>query len=175
VEFHIDFGESHLETFMSAMTNILVKDDTVTTPVEYTLVPITDTPEAFWRAGFAGIPLEGQLRLWMKQEKVKSGAYKITVKLESPTMETLGASGSSAGYVAPPKVAYVTTAILTMFADKRSTIADRVNCLRMLMGVIQGASSTTATGTLNNASAGQAWTASTAAAVLLFSQLVTPN
>lgn len=80
---------------MSAMTNILVKDDTVTTPVEFTLVPITDTPVPLWRAGVAGVPIDGQLRLWMSTEKTKSGDYKITVKLESPTMETLGASGTS--------------------------------------------------------------------------------
>lgn len=160
---------------MSAMTNILVKDDTVTTPQEFTLIPITDTPNPFWRANAASVPLEGQLRLTMMTEKLKSGGYKITVKLESPTMETLGASGTSAGYVAPPKVAYVTTSIFTMFADKRSTIADRMNALRMHVGILQGASSTTATGTLANNSAGQAWTSSSAPALLLFNSLVLPN
>lgn len=160
---------------MSAMTNILVKDDTVTTPVEFTLIPITDTPIPMWRANTAGIPLEGQLRAWMSTEQLKSKAYKITIKLESPTMETLGASGTSTGYVAPQKVAYVTTGILTLFADKRSTSADRMNTVRMLTGIAQGASATTATGTLANNSAGQAWTSSTAPGPLLFNALVLPN
>ncbi len=160
---------------MSAMTNILVKDDTVTTPVEFTLVPVTDTPIPFWRANTASIPLDGQLRLTMQTEKLKSGSYKVTVKLESPTMETLGASGTSTGYVAPAKVAYVTTCIFTMFADKRSTIADRINAFRMTVGVLQGATSTTATGTLANNAAGQAWTSSTAPAPQLFNGLIVPN
>jgi hypothetical protein len=160
---------------MAAMTNILVKDDTVTTPVEFTLFPVTDTPHPLWRANVAGVPIDGQLRLSNTVEKLKNGSYKITVKLESPTLETLGASGTSSGYVAPAKVAYVTTGIFTMFADKRSTIADRVNCLRFIMGYLQGASSTTATGVLANTAAGQAWSTSTLPGPLLFSSLILPN
>lgn len=159
---------------MSQMTNLLVKDDAAT-PKEWTLVPITDTPVPFWRANDANIPLEGQPRLYFSVDKQKNGGYKITAKLEVPTMETLGASGTSSGYVAPPKVAYVTPVIITMFADKRSTIADRMNALKMAVGIIQGASSSTATGTLTQATAGSGWAASTAAAPVLFNGLILPN
>jgi hypothetical protein len=159
---------------MSQMTNLLVKDD-AGTPKEWTLMPITDTPDPYWRGNDASVPLEGQPRLTFHTEQTKSGSYKITAKLEVPTMETLGASGTSAGYVAPPKVAYVTTGIFTMFADKRSTIADRMNCLRLLVGVLQGATSTTATGTLANTAAGGGWTASVAPGPLLFNGLILPN
>jgi len=159
---------------MAAMTNLLVKDDAAT-PKEWTLVPITDTPVPFWRANDASIPLEGQPRLTMTSEKQKNGSYKLSAKLEVPTMETLGASGTSAGYVAPPKVAYVTTMILTMFADKRSTIADRANAEKMMIGIAQGATSTTGTGTLTNASAGSSWSASSAPLPTLFSGVVLPN
>jgi len=163
-----------LEPFMAQMANFLVKDDAAT-PKEWTLQPITDTPIPFWRGSDASIPLDGQPRLTMSTEKLKSGGYKVTAKLEVPTMETLGASGTSAGYVAPPKVAYVTTAIFTVFCDKRSTIADRMNCVRMAVAVLQGASATTATGTLANSAAGGAWTASTAAGPQLFNSLTLPN
>ncbi len=159
---------------MPAMTNLLVKDD-ASTPNEFTLIPITDTPTPYWRGNASSIPIDGQPRLTASVDKVKNGGYKITVKLEVPTLETLGASGTSAGYVAPPKVAYVTTAIFTMFADRRSTQADRMNTLRMAVGLLQGASSTTATGTLTNASAGQAWTASQATFPLLFNGVILPN
>lgn len=159
---------------MPTMTNLLVKDD-ANPLVELTFVPITDTPEPFWRCAIAGVPFEGQPRLTQSVVKQKNGSYKITAKLEVPVMETLGASGSSAGYVAPPKVAYVTTAILSMFADKRSTIADRANTLKMMMGLIAGASSTTATGTLNGASAADAVKNSTAAFPQLFSALILAN
>lgn len=159
---------------MSAMANILVKDDAAS-PTEWTLVPITDTPNPIWRGAAASIPLEGQPRLAFTCEQVKSGAYKLTAKLEVPVMETLGASGTSAGYVAPPKVAYVTTCIFTMFADGRSTIADRANALKMAIGVLQGASSTTATGILSNTAAGSAWGASVLPGPAMFTGIVMPN
>lgn len=159
---------------MAAMTNLLVKDD-ANPLVEQTLVPITDTPEPFWRSQMAGVPFEGQIRLTESVVQQKNGSYKITAKLEVPVMETLGASGTSFGYVAPSKVAYVTTAILTMFADKRSTIADRSNCLKMMIGLIAGATSVTATGTINGASAADVVKNSTAAFPQLFTTLILAN
>ena len=159
---------------MAIMTNLLVKDD-ANPLVEQTFVPITDTPEPFWRTAQAGVPFEGQMRLTQSVVQQKNGGYKITAKLEVPVMETLGASGTSFGYVAPAKVAYVTTAIFTIFADKRSTIADRANTLKLMLGLLAGASSTTATGTLNGASAADAVKNSTAAFPQLFTGLILAN
>jgi hypothetical protein len=50
-----------------------------------------------------------------------------------------------------------------------------MNALKMAVGVLQGASATTATGVLANTAAGGAWTASTAPAPLMFNALVLPN
>jgi hypothetical protein len=162
-------------TIMSAMTNLLVKDDTVTTPVEFTFVPVSDTPNPNWRAAVANVPLNGQPRITLVETVLKNGGVKMSVKLESPVLETLGASGTSAGYVAPPKVAYVTTCIFTMFADGRSTSQDRANAIRMLVGVMQGASATTNTGVLAQSSAGNAFVNSTLPIVQAFVACVTPN
>ncbi len=159
---------------MANMTNILIKDDAAT-PTEFTLIPVTDTPAPLWRAAVGGVPIDGQMRMTMSSTPVKSGGWKLTVKLEVPVLETLGASGSSSGYVAPPKVAYVTTCIFTMFADKRSTTMDRANALKLALGVLQGASGTTATGTLNNASAGNAFVGSILPAPLFMTQAITPS
>lgn len=159
---------------MPAMTNFLVKDDAAT-PKEWTLVPVTDNPAPFWRAADASIPIDGQPRFTEQVEKLKNGNYKVTAKLELPVMETLGASGTSAGYVAPPKVAYVIPIIFTMFVDKRSTIADRANAYRMMVGILQGASETTATGTLANNAAGDAWKNSTKPGPYAFTTLVLPS
>lgn len=159
---------------MAAMTNLLVKDD-ANPLVEVTLAPVTDTPEPIWRSQLASVPFEGQIRLSQSIVKQKNGSYKITAKLEVPVMETLGASGTSAGYVAPPKVAYVTTAIVTLFADRRSTIADRSNTMKLMVGLLAGASSTTATGTINGASAADVYKNSTAAFPQLFSTLILAN
>lgn len=156
---------------MAIMTNLLVKDD-ANPLVELTFVPITDTPEPLWRTQLANVPFEGQMTLRQSIVKQKNGSYKITAKLEVPVMETLGASGTSAGYVAPPKVAYINPIIVTMFADKRSTIEDRANMFKLMLGLLAGASSVTATGTLNGASAANAVKTSTAAMPLLFTTLV---
>lgn len=146
---------------MAAMDNILVKDDTITTPVEFTLIPVTDTPNPVWRASVANVPLDGQVRLTAINENLKNGSVKMSVKLEVPVLETLGASGTSSGYTAPPKVAYATVCIFTMFSDKRSTTQDRANALKLALGVLQGASATTATGILANTAAGNAFVNST--------------
>jgi hypothetical protein len=159
---------------LSAMANLLVKDD-ATSPVEITFIPVTDTPMPFYRASMAGVPFEGQPRCTLTSEKLKNGSYKWTVKVEVPVMETLGASGTSAGYVAPPKVAYVNTTILSMFVDARSTVADRANLLKLAIGIIQGASSTTATGVLSNTAAGDAWKNSTLPIPLMLTAGVLPN
>jgi hypothetical protein len=158
---------------MAAMTNLLVKDDG--TPTEFSLVPITDTPQPFWRASIANVPVDAQPRLTFSIERVKSGDYKATAKLEVPVMETLGASGTSAGYVAPPAVAYVTTVLVTVFASPRSTIADRANALRMGVGIIQGASSTTNTGILANNAAADAWKNSVLPVTQALISLISPN
>ena len=159
---------------MAQMTNFLVKDDAAT-PKEWNLIPVTDTPFPAWRGDDPAIPLEGQPRYSATCEQLKGGDYKITAKLEVPTMETLVASGTSAGYVAPPKVAYVNTAIFTMFVNKRSTKADRANLMKMSLGLLQGASSTTATGVLANTAAGGAFAASAAAIPQLYMSLIVPN
>jgi len=159
---------------MPAMTNLLVKDDAAS-PKEWTLIPISDTPNPVWRANDATLPLEAQPRYSETVELLKSGSYKITAKLELPVLETLGASGTALGYVAPPKVAYITTVIVTMFCDSRSTTIDRSNGLKMAVGLLQGASSTTATGVLNQASAGSAYASSVLPITQSFTSVLLPN
>jgi hypothetical protein len=155
---------------MGAMTNLLVKDDTTTTRVELTFYPVTDTPTPFWRTRIAGVPSEGQARLYVKSETLKDGNEKITKQLEVPVMETLGASGTAAGYIAAPKVAYVNKSWHTHVIDKRSVIADRANLLALSVGLLQGATSVTATGLLDQSSAADAFKGSTAPVTLAFVQ-----
>jgi hypothetical protein len=158
---------------MAAMANLLVKDD-ATSPVEITFIPVTDTPSPFYRASMAGVPFEGQPRVTLTSERLKNGSYKWTAKVEVPVMETLVA-GTAAGYQAAPKVAYVNTIIFSMFVDARSTVADRANLLKIAVGIIQGASSTTATGVLSNTSAGDAWKNSTLPVTSMFTTGNLPN
>jgi hypothetical protein len=157
------------------MDNILVKDDTITTPVEFTLNPVTDTPAPFWRASVANVPLDGQIRLTLLSNEQQKSGVKTSVKLEVPVLETLGASGSSSGYVAPPKVAHVVTGIFTMFSSPRATNQDRANAMKMMVGILQGASATTATGILANTATGNAFVNSTLPVTQAFVKLIRPS
>lgn len=158
---------------MPAMTNLLIKDDAAT-PKEWTFIPVTDNPNPQWRSNDAALPLIGQLRLSSLMEKTKTG-WKISAKLEVPVLETLGASGTALGYVASPKVAHVVTGIFTMFADERSTISDRANLLRLMVGFLQGASSVTNTGGLVNSAAGDSWKGNTQVGPQMFTVAIQPN
>jgi hypothetical protein len=158
---------------MSAMTSLLLKDDAAT-PKEWSLFPVTDTPNPLWRASDVALPLEAQPTVELSFENLKSGAVKVSAKLVLPVLETLGASGTSLGYVAPPKVAYAPTIIVTMFTDKRSTATDRANLLKMMIGLLQGATSTTSTGTINQASAGDVYKSSNAPFPYGFTYLFAP-
>lgn len=161
---------------MAQMPTFLVKDD-ASTPVEHTLVPVSDqSGTSFWRGNAAGVPIEGQVRVTALQEKLKNGDYRISVKTEVPVMETPASfSGTPDGYIAPPKVAYVNTAILTVFANRRSTSADRANIIKLAAGLVAGASGTSGSGVLNNASAGDAYKNSTAAIPQFFINLIQPS
>lgn len=157
-----------------ATTDIKVKDDAAT-PVETTLIKISeDANSAYWRGNNPLIPLVGQIRMSMTIEALKRG-HRVSIKTEVPVMETLGASGSSAGYVAPPKVAYVIPVITTMFVDPRCTSTDRANALKVHECAVLGASSASATGLLGITAAGTAYLASVLPGPLLFTGLVKPD
>lgn len=146
---------------MAAMTNILVKDDS-NPLVEFTFVPVSSNRPK-WRAQTSGVPIDGQPTIeLLVNEKLPDGNYKRVMKLEVPELETLGTAGTSAGYVAPQKVAFRTPWTISTVANQRSTTASMANSMKLVNGLMQGATSVTATGTLNQASAADAWKNSTA-------------
>lgn len=140
---------------MAAMTNILVKDD-ANPLVELTLIPITNSRPK-WRASVSGVPVDGQVTVEMLvNERLADGSYRRVLKVEVPELETLGTAGTSAGYVAPQKVAFRTPYTISTIANSRATTSSMANALKIVLGLLAGASSTTATGTLNGASAADA-------------------
>lgn len=159
---------------MGAMTNLLVKDDTVTTRVELTFVPVTDTPRPLWRCQIAGVPLAGQPTIEFDVTSIKNG-HKVALKVDIPVMESLGTAGTSSGYVAPAKVAYTNTAFATFLLSERATSQNVADLLSVVVGLLQGASSTTATGVLDQASAGNAFVTSVLPIVQAIVQRIKPN
>ncbi len=147
---------------MSIISNLLVKDDS-NPLVEYTFIPVANRELPTWRCQVAGVPLDGQMVFeFLASERLPDGNYRRVVKLTVPEMESLGTAGTSAGYVAAAKVAFRTTYTLSETASSRGTAASNANGLKILVGLAQGASSTTATGTINQASAADAMKNSTA-------------
>lgn len=148
---------------MGQMANILVKDDS-NPLVEYTFYPVTNDPPT-WRTQIPGIPMDGQMSLiQLANNRLPTGDYRRVLKLEVPVMETVGASGTSAGYVAPQKVAYVVPYTVTTVQPSRAAIADMANACKIMLAILAGASAVTATGTLNGASVADAVKNSTAMA-----------
>lgn len=146
---------------MGAMTNILIKDDS-NPLVEFTLVPVSNARPK-WRAQVSGVPVDGQVTIEMlANDKLADGSYRRVLKLEVPELETLGTAGTSAGYVAPQKVAFRTPITITTVANPRATAASMANAVKLMLGLLAGATSVTATGTLNGASAADSYKNSTA-------------
>jgi len=140
---------------MGQMANILVKDDS-NPLVEFTLVPVANNRPK-WRAQVTGVPVDGQITVeQIANVKLADGNYRRVLKLEVPELETLGTAGTSAGYVAPQKVAFRTPVTVTIVQNQRATIASMANALKLLIGLLGGAYSTTGGGTLNGTSAADA-------------------
>jgi hypothetical protein len=171
ISVHRDAIIDSIGPIMANMANILIKDDTAT---ELTFIPVTDTPAPLYRTNNTSIPISGQATLDVSMVKLKSGDFKASVRTIVPVMETLGASGTSGGYVAPPKVAYNVTTITTMYFSKRSTVNDRANALRLHVGSLQNSSSTSGSGTASNTQVAGAWAGLTGPVPTLFVSGILP-
>lgn len=157
---------------MADMNNILLQDDA---DVTRSFLPVSNADRNLvWRGNEIGVPIDGQIRLTHNWERLKSGDYRLSVKLEVPVMETIGASAAT-GYVAAPKVAYVMVGIFTVFAPARSTIADRANVYRMLAHAIVGATNLADTGMVPGTAAAGMFSLSTYPIPFAFINLVPPN
>ncbi len=152
---------------MGQMANILVKDDS-NPLVEFTLIPVTNSRPK-WRAAVTGVPIEGQITVELLQNtRLADGNYRRVFKLSVPELETLGTAGTSAGYVAPQKVAFITPITVTMVVNQRATVASCANALKLLLGLLGGAYSTTGGGTLNGTSAADAVKSNTTGPITRF-------
>lgn len=157
---------------MADMNNVLLQDDAGST---ITLLPVSNADRNLvWRGNMAGVPIDGQPRLTVTWDRLKSGDYKLSAKLEVPVMETIGSAAAS-GYVAAPAVAYPMVGIFTMFAPSRSTIADRANLYRMLVHALTGANHTANQGFTPSSAAADSVKASAGPMPFGFTNIVMPN
>lgn len=110
---------------MSSMTDLTVFDG-ATTPTSNVLKAVSVSRDkgivtAEWRANKANVPIYGQVRVTAKMQKSASGVYRTEARIVVPVLETVFPSTSTtAGYAAPPKVAYENTMIITGLFHERS-------------------------------------------------------
>jgi len=114
---------------MSAQSNVTVFDGAAT-PVSHILVPMGAGPDpllgnvARWRELLSSVPLGANVRLSTMERRLKNGTNRVEIRVEVPVMESV-AGQNSAGYTAPPKVAYTDTFMFVGYFSDRSTIANR--------------------------------------------------
>jgi hypothetical protein len=133
---------------MGQQANITVFDG-ASTPVTHTLVGegVERTTEgsllATWKESAAGVPDYAQIRATQSKRKLKTGIWRVAMRAEVPVMESVSGQ-NSAGYTAPPKVAYTDTVELVGYFHQRSLIAGR-RLARQLALNLGGNVSTTVT------------------------------
>jgi hypothetical protein len=133
---------------MSAQANITVFDGAAT-PVSHTLVGegierLEDgTLVARWKESLAGVPDYAQIRATMTKRKLKSGVFRVTTRVEVPVMESISGQ-NSAGYTAPPKVAYVDTTEAVGFYHERSVVTSRRLCRQIMVNLMGNISTSVA-------------------------------
>jgi hypothetical protein len=132
---------------MSQIADITVFDGAAT-PVSHTLKAISVTRlgskiEAYWREANAALPVYAQIQLWISVETLKSGVYKVSTRVEVPTMESVSGQNSS-GYTAAPKVAFVDKHENVVYAHPRSTTTGRRLARQLLLNVLGNISTSVA-------------------------------
>lgn len=133
---------------MAQQANITVFDGAAT-PVSHTLVGegierLPDgTIKAVWKESLSGVPDYAQVRVTMTKRRLKTGVWRVTCRGEVPVMESISGQ-NSAGYTAPPKVAYVDTLDTIGYFHERSVLAGRRLVRQMVTNITNGVSTSVA-------------------------------
>lgn len=123
---------------MANQANLVAKD-AQGVPVSHTLEPMGVRPHktqmiASWSELLTTVPEEGQVKAVMTKELLPSGITKVTMETHVPVME-IPEGGSSSGYTAPPKVAYIDKIVTVGYKHPRSTAASMRNA-RQIHGAL---------------------------------------
>lgn len=121
---------------MAALAPITLTD-AESTPVDHVLNPISSGPVIAYHGSDSGVSTIGQIGLTLShrsQVNQPDGINKTRLVLRVPVLEEV--SGSSAGYVAPPAVAYYNMVTVECLCPVRGTSQDRDNLLTMLVDAL---------------------------------------
>lgn len=132
---------------MGQIANIVAFDG-ASTPVQHTLIPVSVVKDknkitAQWREATVGVPVYAQVRAQCTLERMRSGVYRVEMRVEVPVQEVVTGS-NAAGYSAAPKIAYTNTVVTTGLFHERSDVAGR-RLARQLAVNIDGGIATSVT------------------------------
>lgn len=113
---------------MTAQANIVAFDGAAT-PVVHTFYGegvknVNGEDVAVWREQNASVPYAAQGVITAKKRKLPKGIYRVEFRTEIPVMETISGQ-NSAGYTAPPKVAFTDTDVSIGYFSERGTPTSR--------------------------------------------------
>lgn len=131
---------------MSIQANIIAFDGAAV-PVTHTFVPVENKVEkdgtqvAVWKEQLPALPDYAQQRVIEKKRKLPSGVTVVSIRVETPVMEAVGAQ-NAAGYTAAPKVAYFDATEIRGYYHERSTSVSRKLNAQLALNIGNGISTT---------------------------------
>lgn len=126
---------------MPNMDNLLLKRDDGT---DVTYYPISDRPILQWRTNVSGVSVEGQARVEIQTEDMKSGKTRANMKIVQPIMAVIpSGSVNAAGIQAAPTVVDEDAISITFYAGKQGSNETRADLVRQAAHLLSGAGSTT--------------------------------
>ena len=111
---------------MSAISQINIEDWSVTPTVVKTLQPVQNSPKAIWKGTDPAVPAIGQIQTEISviEGKANDPLRRVQLMVTVPHLEAQSSSGSSAGYVAAPKIAHIGKVKIEFILNNRATPAD---------------------------------------------------
>lgn len=127
------------------MATDIVIADAQGTPVNHTFVPAgRDSDGRFWFIDQSQSNAIGFWRISVKEkfpatprpgDTVSGRNYRVEIALHEPALETSG--NSSSGYVAQPRVAYITRGTFEWIMPEAGTLQNRKDIVKMMPLVLQ--------------------------------------
>lgn len=116
----------------------LVINDGLATPVAHTFVPVAIRDDvALWTDRSPGVPVGFNTASASLGYNKSTRAYKYTVKMTAPTLETLG--NSSTGFTPPATKAYECGVSIQFWLPERATLQNRKDILAYAKNMLASA------------------------------------
>lgn len=131
---------------MSSQANITIFDGAAS-PVSHTFTPLGSGVDAKighvarWRELLASVPIGASPRVSTFEKTLRNGFQRIEVRVEVPVMESISGQ-NSAGYTAPPKIAFIDQVSFVGYFSPRSAPGNRRLAKQLLTNLLNNVATT---------------------------------